>query len=144
MSRTSRRSASKMRSSPLSNSMVTHHQFLNDSLWVIPPIPPHISFLFCFCFCFCVDMAPLYETLVVDSVLESDQGLLHKLKKVGNSNGAVLGYLLWAWVKGLGGAVLDRDHRWDCGSLWCGVCFGVCLCVMGWFVEILRFGGRLL
>ena len=89
-------------------------------------------------------MAPLYETVVATSVLESDQGLLHKLKKVGNSIGAVLGYLLRAWVEGLGGAVPDRDHRWDCGSLWCGVCFGVCLCVMGWFVEILRFGGRLL
>ena len=55
-------------------------------------------------------MAPLYETLVADSVLESDQGLLHKLKKVGNSNGAVLGYLLRAWVDGLGGAMPDRDH----------------------------------
>ena len=89
-------------------------------------------------------MAPLYETLVADSVLESDQGLLHKLKKVGNSNGAVLGYLLRAWVDGLSGVVPDRDHRWDCDSLWCGVCFGVCLCIMGWFVEILRFGGCLL
>jgi len=38
---------------------------------------------------------------------------------VGNSNGAVLGCLLRARIDGLGGgAVPDRDHRWDCGSLW--------------------------
>ena len=80
MSRTSRRSASKMRSSPPSNPTVTHRRFLNDSLRVIPSIPPHITFFFCFCFCFCVDMAPLYETLVADSVLESDQGLLDSMR----------------------------------------------------------------
>ena len=56
-----------------------------------PPIPQRFSpshsfnstshyFFFCFCFCFCVDMAPLYETLVADSVLESDQGLLDSMR----------------------------------------------------------------
>ena len=49
--RTSRRSASKMRSSPPLNPTVTHHQFFNDSLRVIPPIPPHITF-FWFLFLF--------------------------------------------------------------------------------------------
>ena len=31
---------------------------------------------------------------------------------MGNSNGAVLGYLLRAWVDGLGGDVQNCDHRW--------------------------------
>jgi hypothetical protein len=72
MSRTSRRSASKTRSSPPSNLMVTHRRFHSR---VIPLIPFHNTFFFVF-----ADMAPLYESLAADSVLERDQGLLDSMR----------------------------------------------------------------